>query len=51
MSKENVMVRNVDTENKAKALFVLQTKGKTLSDAVREMVDSLAEEFDKKYSK
>ena len=38
-------------EKKAKAMFVLKTQGKTLSQAVREMTDKLAEEFDKKNSK
>lgn len=36
----------VDKEKKTKAVFVLKTKGKTLSQAVREMIDSLAKEFD-----
>ena len=40
-----------DKEKKAKAMFVLKTQGKTLSQAVREMTDKLAEEFDKKNSK
>lgn len=51
MAVENIMVRNVETNKKAKAMFVLQSKGKNLSDAVREMVDKLAKEFDEKYSK
>lgn len=51
MSKEFIMVRNVETDKKAKASFILQTKGKNLSDAVREMVDKLAKEFDETYSK
>lgn len=45
--EENINVR-VDKEKKVKAIFVLKTKGKTLSQAVREMTDKLAEEFDKK---
>jgi len=44
--KELLLVRNVDSVKKKKALFVLQCKGKDLSKAVREMVDSLAQEFD-----
>ena len=48
--EENINVR-VNTEKKAKAMFVLKTQGKTLSQAVREMTDKLAEEFDKKNSK
>lgn len=51
MSVENIMVRNVETDKKAKAMFILQAKGKNLSDAVREMVDKLAKEFDETYSK
>ena len=48
--EENINVR-VNTEKKAKAIFMLKTQGKTLSQAVREMTDKLAEEFDKKNSK
>ena len=48
--EENINVR-VNTEKKAKAIFVLKTQGKTLSQAVREMTDKLAEEFNKKNSK
>ena len=44
-------VKNVDTEKKNKAIFVLKCKGKDLSTAVREMIDKLAEEYDKKNSK
>ena len=46
--EDNLVVR-VDKEKKAK--FILKTQGKTLSQAVREMTDKLAEEFDKKNSK
>ena len=48
--EENINVR-VDKEKKVKAIFILKTKGKTLSQAVREMTDKLAEEFDKKNNK
>ena len=48
--EENINVR-VNTEKKAKAIFVLKTQGKTLSQAVREMTDKLADEFDKKNNK
>ena len=48
---ENNLVVREDKEKKAKAMFVLKTQGKTLSQAVREMTDKLAEEFDKKNSK
>lgn len=48
MKTETLNVRNVDKEQKRKAVFVLSTKGKTLSDAVREMVKQYADEFDQK---
>lgn len=48
--EDSINVR-VDKEKKVKAIFVLKTKGKTLSQAVREMTEKLAEEFDKKNSK
>lgn len=48
MEKETLNVRNVDKEQKRKAIFILSTKGKTLSDAVREMVKQYADEFDQK---
>ena len=41
----------VDKEKKIKASFVLKCKGKNLTDAVRETVNKLAEEYDKKNSK
>lgn len=44
-------IKNVDLEKKNKAIFVLKCKGKDLSTAVREMIDTLAEEYDKKNSK
>lgn len=43
---ENMTVRNVNKEAKRKAIFVLKTEGKTLSDAVREMIDKKANEFE-----
>ena len=48
MKTETLNVRNVDKEQKRKAIFILSTKGKTLSDAVREMVEQYAKEFDQK---
>lgn len=54
MSKETekfLQIRNVDELKKRKAMFILQTQGKNLSQAVREMIDGYAEEFDKKISK
>lgn len=50
MKEDRVQVR-ILPETKKKAMFVLKTQGKTLSQAVREMTDKLAEEFDKKNSK
>lgn len=50
MKEDRVQVR-ILPETKKKAMFVLKCQGKTLSQAVREMTDKLAEEFDKKNSK
>ena len=44
--KEVVRVEDVDRVTKAKALFVLKCKGSNLSEAVRQMIDSLAEEYE-----
>ena len=41
-----IQVRAIDPEKKRKAIFVLKSKGKYLSTAVREMVYQLADEFD-----
>lgn len=43
----NINVRNVDTESKRKTVFYLNSKGKDLSTAVREMLDKYAKEYDK----
>ena len=43
----NVNVKNVDKDVKLKASFVLKTKGKDLSTAVREMLEKYAKEYDK----
>lgn len=45
--KERVNVI-VDSEVKNKALFVLKTQGKNLTDAVKEVLEKYAAEFDKK---
>ena len=42
-----IKATSIDEIKKSKAVFVLKTKGKNLSEAVREMVDKLADEFDK----
>lgn len=47
----DINIKNVNEEKKNKAIFVLSTKGKNLSDEVRKMIDKLAEEFDKKNSR
>lgn len=47
----DINIKNVDKQKKAKAQFILKCKGKDLSMAVREMIDKLAEEYDKKNSK
>ena len=44
----DIITKNVDKEQKRKAVFILSTKGKTLSDAVRDMVKQYADEFDQK---
>jgi antitoxin component of RelBE/YafQ-DinJ toxin-antitoxin module len=44
---ENIVVKNVDKETKRKAVFVLKCKGKNLSDAVREMLEKHASQFEK----
>lgn len=49
MDTENVMVRNVDRDKKTKARYILLKKGTTLSEAIREMIDSLANEFDENF--
>lgn len=43
---EQILVNNVDSEAKRKAMFVLRSRGKDLSTAVREMCNNLAKEFD-----
>lgn len=50
MKNDKVQVR-IDEEIKQKAIFVLKCKGKTLSQAVREMTENLAKEYDKKNSR
>lgn len=37
----------VDSETKRKAVFVLKSKGKNLTDMVNEQLSKYAEEFDK----
>ena len=44
----DIITKNVDKAQKRKAVFIFSTKGKTLSDAVREMVKQYADEFDQK---
>ena len=46
--KSDILIKNVNTEIKRKAMFVLKSKGKTLTQAVRDMCDKLASEFDEK---
>ena len=41
----------IDEETKRKASFVLKCKGKNISEAVRELLDEYAKEFDNKYGK
>ena len=44
----DIIVKNVDNTQKLKASFILKSKGKNLSDAVREMIDKDAREYDQK---
>lgn len=44
----NVQAKNVDTEKCLKASFILKSKGSTLTEAIRDMIDQLAKEFDEK---
>ena len=44
-------IKRVDTEKKNKASFVLKTKGKDLSTAVREMLYKYAKEYDEMQKK
>lgn len=44
----DIIVKNVDNTQKLKASFILKSKGKNLSDAVREMIDKYAREYDQK---
>lgn len=44
----NVNAKNVDETKCLKASFVLKTKGKDLSKAIREMIDQLAKEYDER---
>ena len=41
-------IKDVDDRKKLKASFVLKSKGKNLSEAVKEMIDKLAKEYDDK---
>lgn len=44
----DIIIKNLDKEKKDKAIFMLKCRGKDLTKAVREMVDKLSDEFDKK---
>ena len=46
MKNDRVQVR-IDEETKQKAICILKCKGKSLSKAVREMIEKLANEYDK----
>lgn len=45
----DIIAKNIDDNNKRKAVFVLKCKGKDLSKMVRETIDKLAQEYDEKY--
>lgn len=44
----DIIVKNVDNTQKLKASFILKSKGKNLSDAVRDMINKYAREYDQK---
>lgn len=43
----NVQAKNVDAKKCLKASFVLKSKGSNLTQAVKETIEKLAEEYDK----
>ena len=49
--KGDILIKNINLEKKRKAMFVLKSKGKTFTSAVREMCERLAKEFDEKGEK
>lgn len=53
MGLKKISISGVDEEKLNKTLFVLKSKGKSLSQAVREEIDRYVEEYDvmKLYSK
>lgn len=44
---QDLNIKNIDKNKYLKASFVLKTKGINFSDAVREMIDKLAKQYDK----
>ncbi len=44
-------IKNIDSEKYKKTLFILKTKGKNFAQAVKEMCDEYANEFDNTYKK
>lgn len=44
----NINIKNVDKDEYLRASFVLRANGKTLSQAVRDMLKELSKDFDKK---
>lgn len=48
---EYINVKNVDGEQKRKAMFVLKCRGTDLSKEIKKLVAKYAEEFDKKNNK
>lgn len=43
----DICVKNVESEQKRKAIFCLKCKGSNLSTEVKKLVEKYAEEFDK----
>jgi hypothetical protein len=44
---ETITVQGINSERKAKALFVIKCQGKTLSEEVRKLIEEKAEQFEK----
>lgn len=47
MAKENVVRARIDNETKAKIMFIVKTKGETLSKVVREALEDYAKKNSK----
>ena len=43
----DILIKNIDKETKLKASFVLKSKGKSLTQGIKEYLNEQAEEFNK----